>query len=106
VIRVALMCGAAYGSHLVLDWVAVDRNPPAGFQLLWPFSQAWFISGLDFFPETERRRFLSWPSIQTNLVAVAWESATLVPIVALLWLVRVKALARFAAQLSGRDHAP
>src|SRR4051794_29415220 len=34
--RIAWMCGAAYGSHLLLDWLAVDRFPPSGIQLLWP----------------------------------------------------------------------
>ena len=105
-LRVGLMCGAAYASHLFLDWLAVDRNPPAGIQLLWPFNSRWFISGVDVFPQTERREFFSWPSIATNVKAIAWEAATMLPILAALWLIRVKALARLATELSRGDHAP
>src|SRR5947207_9945889 len=36
VARVALMCAAAYASHLVLDWLAVDLYPPPGLRALWP----------------------------------------------------------------------
>src|SRR5581483_9005994 len=57
VARVALMCAAAYATHLVLDWVAVDHLPPYGLQALWPFSDRWFLSGWDLFRQTERRRF-------------------------------------------------
>ena len=105
VVRIALMCGAAYATHLLLDWLAVDRTPPAGIQLLWPFSPHWFISGLDIFPQTERRQFLSLPSMRTNLVSLVWESATLLPVLGLLWLIRIKALARLAAELSRSDHS-
>jgi membrane-bound metal-dependent hydrolase YbcI (DUF457 family) len=103
--RVALMCGAAYAGHLLLDWLAIDRTPPYGLQILWPFSQTWFISGADLFLQTERRQFLSVASIRTNLLAMAWESAILLPVLAGLWLVRVKTLARLAAQATGGDHA-
>jgi membrane-bound metal-dependent hydrolase YbcI (DUF457 family) len=104
VARIALMCGAAYGTHLLLDWLATDRTPPFGLQLLWPISREWFISGANLFPQTERQRLLSIPSLRTNLIAFAWETILLGPVVALLWLVRVKALARFSAKLPGGDH--
>jgi membrane-bound metal-dependent hydrolase YbcI (DUF457 family) len=86
--RVALMCGAAYASHLLLDWMAVDRNPPSGMQLLWPFSRAWFISGLDLFPPTQRYRIWSAAAMRTNVIACAWETALLLPIVMLLWVTK------------------
>lgn len=102
--RVALMCGAAYASHLLLDWLSIDRFPPRGLQILWPFSQEFFVSGLDVFVQTERRRIFSAETMRTNLYAMAWEAAMLAPLVLALWLVRVKALARFAPELTRRDH--
>ncbi len=102
--RVALMCGAAYAGHLLLDWLAVDHTPPFGLQLFWPFSRAWFISGADLFLQTERRRLFSADSLRTNLLAMAWETAILLPILLALWLVRVKALARFSTELTRGNH--
>jgi membrane-bound metal-dependent hydrolase YbcI (DUF457 family) len=104
--RVTLMCGAAYASHLLLDWLGVDRSPPPGLQLLWPFSRTWFISGVDLFVQTERRRLFSIASIRTNLFAMAWEAAVLLPVLAVLWLIRVKALARLSTQPARGDHPP
>ncbi len=40
----------------------------------------------------------------TNVRAILQELAILGPIVAALWLVRVKTLAGLAAKMSGRDH--
>ena len=103
--RVALMCAGAYATHLILDWMAVDTLPPYGIQAFWPFSARWLISGWDLFRQTERRHFLSASAIWINLEAIAQEIAILAPIVVVLWLVRVKALARLAPELSGRHHA-
>lgn len=44
----------AWASHLLMDWLGADPSRPAGLQLLWPFSDAYFISGFDYFPATER----------------------------------------------------
>jgi len=104
-IRVAFMCAAAYATHLVLDWLAVDALPPYGIQAFWPFSDAWVISGWNLFQQTERRHFLSAATMWTNLQAMAQEMAILAPVVLVLWLVRVKALARLSAQMSRGDHS-
>jgi membrane-bound metal-dependent hydrolase YbcI (DUF457 family) len=104
VVRVASMCAAAYGTHLVLDWLAVDLLPPYGIQALWPFSDAWYMSHWIVFRQTERADFFSAPTLRLNGLAVAQELAILGPIVAAIWLVRVKALARLAAQMSRGDH--
>jgi inner membrane protein len=106
ILRVSATCGLAYATHLVLDWLAIDTREPFGLQALWPFSQEWFISGANLFPRTERRAILSLPSIRTNLNALAWETAIMLPIVVLLWRIRVKTLAGLAAEVSRRDHAP
>ena len=105
ILRIGLMCAAAYGSHLFLDWLSVDTSFPYGLQALWPFSDGWYISGLDLFPGTERRHLLSLAAFRTNLIAVSHEAAILLPVLGLLWLVRVKALAGLATELAGRHHA-
>ena len=104
ILRVALTCGAAYATHLVLDWLAVDPTPPFGIQLFWPMSDRWYISGLDLFPPTERRTLLTSHSLAINAFAIARETLVLAPIAMAAWLVRVKALARLPAQLSCRHH--
>jgi membrane-bound metal-dependent hydrolase YbcI (DUF457 family) len=105
VLRVATTCAVAYGTHLLLDWLAADTYLPSGIQAFWPFSHTWFISGVDLFPQTERQALLSAKSIRINSIALAWESAIMLPIAAGAWLVRVKALARLAAEPS-RSHHP
>jgi hypothetical protein len=61
---------------------------------------------VDLFPRTERARPFSLPSIRTNLIAMAWEMALLLPVLVVLWLVRVKALAGLATEMSGGHHPP
>src|SRR4051812_22949276 len=75
--RVAAVCTAAYASHLLLDWLAADPNPPRGVQLLWPFSQRWFISGLELFRGTARRNLFTARSLWINVTAIAQEIAIL-----------------------------
>jgi hypothetical protein len=102
--RSAVMCGTAYATHLFLDWLAIDRNFPYGLQVLWPFSQTWFISGVDLFPQTARSPLFSLHTWRVNLHAMLWETIILMPIVILVWLIRVKTLSRLAPQLAGRHH--
>ena len=102
--RTTLICAAAYASHLLLDWLGADTVPPRGIQLFWPFSDAWYISDWDVFPQTARQRFLTPPIIRQNVLAVCQELAILVPLLAVIWLIRVKALAGLSTQVSGRDH--
>ena len=92
--RVALMCGAAYATHLLLDWLQIDRNPPSGIQLLWPFSREWFISGADLFTRTERNDVWSAAALRINLIALAWETAILLPIVVVLWVTKRRFVTR------------
>jgi membrane-bound metal-dependent hydrolase YbcI (DUF457 family) len=105
VARVALMCAAAYATHLLLDWLSVDLSTPRGIQALWPFRFEWFISGLDLFPQTERRQLWTVATTVKNVRAILQEVVILGPLAAALWLVRVKALAGLASEVAGRDHA-
>jgi inner membrane protein len=102
--RVGLICAAAYASHLVLDWLGADQYPPGGIQLLWPFGHHFFKSGWDLFDQTERQRLFANDVMIQNIRAVGKEIAMLAPITVALWLIRVKALARFPSELARRDH--
>ena len=82
--RTAFICGLAYASHLLLDWLGADPNPPSGIQALWPFSHEWFISPWTVFPGTERRHFFTMAALATNFRALAVEIGLLAPIVGLL----------------------
>jgi membrane-bound metal-dependent hydrolase YbcI (DUF457 family) len=73
VVRTALTCGAAYTTHLLLDWLAVDPNAPSGIQLFW-------------FPPTERSPLLAWRSLWVNVRAAVFESGCLLPVLAVLRL--------------------
>jgi membrane-bound metal-dependent hydrolase YbcI (DUF457 family) len=104
--KIVLTYMAAYASHLLLDWLQADPTPPLGLQLLWPFSSTWFISGWSVFRATERRHFLELATMKRNIVAMLQELVILAPVMAALWLVRVKALARLAAEMPRGDHSP
>ena len=106
VLRVAMICAAAYGSHLLLDWLAVDRRMPYGLQALWPFSDGWYVSGLDLFPQTERRNLLSFATLRINARAMSYETAVMLPVLILVWLVRVKTVTRLPTEAARRYHAP
>jgi membrane-bound metal-dependent hydrolase YbcI (DUF457 family) len=106
VLRVAMICAAAYGSHLLLDWLAIDRRTPYGLQVWWPFSDGWYVSGLDFFPQTERRNLLSLATLLINAKAMSYETAVMLPVLGLLWLVRVKTVTRLSTEAARRHHAP
>jgi membrane-bound metal-dependent hydrolase YbcI (DUF457 family) len=68
----ALAFGAAYGSHILLDWLTVDTRPPIGGQFLWPFSDGYMIAPVTIFSEIfldGRTRlgflesFFAWPVV-------------------------------------------
>jgi membrane-bound metal-dependent hydrolase YbcI (DUF457 family) len=86
--RIALICGAAWGSHMLVDWLGQDQNYPRGVQALWPFSDRWFISDWDVFRNTERSEPFSLPTIRYNLITALAELLLLGPILAVLWVRR------------------
>jgi membrane-bound metal-dependent hydrolase YbcI (DUF457 family) len=78
---------AAHASHLLLDWLGVDRFTNPGIQLLWPFSDAFYISDVNLFPPVERR--ITRPeALGVNLTAALTELALLGPVAAAAWFVR------------------
>jgi membrane-bound metal-dependent hydrolase YbcI (DUF457 family) len=49
-LRIWLVCFAAYGSHLLLDYFGTDARLPIGIPLLWPLSNATWISPVPILP--------------------------------------------------------
>ncbi|MEO5822572.1 MAG: metal-dependent hydrolase [Vicinamibacteraceae bacterium] len=83
----AIAAAAAYGSHLLLDWLGDDRSVPIGIRALWPFTDAYFQSAFRWFPPVERRYWL--PGFWTaNLRAIGWEMLVLSPLVLLALVAR------------------
>jgi membrane-bound metal-dependent hydrolase YbcI (DUF457 family) len=106
VLRVVMMCSTAYATHILLDWLGADDFAPYGIRALWPFDDGWYISHLQVFRGTQRFYMTFGEAVRANVLAIAQEILILGPIVVALWLVRVEALARLAAQMSRRDHTP
>jgi inner membrane protein len=88
VVRVALVCAAAHGSHVLLDWLAIDNFPPHGVQALWPFSHEFYISGAGLFRQTQRRAFFGLAAMRANALAVGQELVILGPIAYAAWWAR------------------
>ncbi|MSO56206.1 MAG: metal-dependent hydrolase [Acidobacteria bacterium] len=84
-LRIALTIAAAYGSHLLLDWMGMDNSTPPGMMALWPFSSRFYISGIDFFGEVSRRYWNPDEFIIGNLRVAAWEVLALGPVAGIAW---------------------
>jgi len=80
----AFAVAAAYGSHVLLDWLGNDTSPPIGIMALWPFSDGFYQSNLHVFMAISRRYWLAsfWSH---NLTAAAWELALLGPPTLIIW---------------------
>lgn len=91
-----LAAGAAYGSHILFDWMGNDTTPPIGIMALWPFSSDYYESDVHWFMAITRRYWLPnfwWH----NTIAMLREVGTLTPLVLLIyWLRRRRAPARHA----------
>jgi inner membrane protein len=83
--RLGLAAGAAYGSHILLDWLGADTSPPIGVMALWPFSLDYYQSDIPVFAAVSRRYWISG-FIAHNLRAVAWELVILLPLVLLVFI--------------------
>jgi hypothetical protein len=81
-------CGIAFGSHLFLDWLGHDGTPPLGLMALWPFSDAYHVSGMDVFADVSRRYWKLDEFILGNARTISREVAILLPVAALAWILR------------------
>ena len=71
---------ALLGSHLLADWLTVDRSPPIGFMLAWPFSDHFYHAAFAFFPPPAKQTWADVWSLQ-NLRLVLVEAALTLPLV-------------------------
>ena len=80
----AFAVAAAYGSHVLFDWLGNDTTPPIGIMALWPFSDGFYQSNVHLFMAISRRYWLDnfWTH---NLTAVAWELVLLGPPTLIIW---------------------
>jgi membrane-bound metal-dependent hydrolase YbcI (DUF457 family) len=84
----ATVCGLAWGSHVMLDWLGKDSSPPQGIMMLWPISEQYYESGADVFSEVSRRYWKPDEFIVGNLGSVAREVLILGPVLLLAWYLR------------------
>jgi membrane-bound metal-dependent hydrolase YbcI (DUF457 family) len=99
--RLGLAAGAAYGTHVLLDWLGTDTTPPIGIMALWPFSQAFYESRLHLFFAVSRR-FPTREFWVQNTRALLRELAVLVPPAALAGWWRLSQAAGVRRTGSGR----
>jgi len=90
----ALACAAAWGSHVLLDWLGHDSSPPVGLMALWPFTDTYIYSGLDLFGDVSRRYWRPREFIIGNAAAVLRELLILAPPAALAFWLRRRAYGR------------
>lgn len=89
-LRVAIACGLAYASHVLLDWLGSDTSAPIGIMALWPWSSAFYQSHAEWFLASDRRYWLPG-FVSRNLYALMWELIILVPLLAAtVWLRRAR----------------
>ena len=77
--RVWVASGAAYGSHVLLDWLGIDTVAPFGLTALWPFDPGYYQLGSPLFYPVCREYWLAecWRSLAW---AVGWELLLLGPL--------------------------
>jgi inner membrane protein len=86
--RFAVACLAAYGSHVLLDWLGTDASPPLGIMAFWPFSRAYYESDLHVFMAISRRYYQGWVFVEQNVRALGLEVAFLAPVFLLVFVFR------------------
>jgi membrane-bound metal-dependent hydrolase YbcI (DUF457 family) len=90
----SLGLGAALGwtTHVALDYLGRDTNPPIGVMALWPLSPAYLKFPWPVFLDVGRT--LTWVTVGHNAVAVAWEVTLLAPLAFVAWRWRRPSLPR------------
>ena len=95
----------SHASHLLLDWLGVDRFTNPGIQVFWPFSDAFYISDVNLFPPVERR-IMRPDAFAVNLTAALTELVVMGPIAAAAWLVRRTRRSRVRTFAPGAPQRP
>ena len=100
VLATTVACGIAFGSHIFLDWLGHDSSLPIGVKALWPFSDAYYISGTDLFADVSRRYWNPKEFIFQNARSIGRELAILLPVAVLGWLLRATSTGRSPSRSS------
>jgi hypothetical protein len=82
-VRGALAASLAWLSHVSLDYLGNDSNPPIGLMALWPFTSAYYKFPWPVFLDIGRS--LEWQTLLNNLVAASWEAVLLLPLLWMAW---------------------
>lgn len=82
--------GAAWLSHLLLDYLNRDTSPPIGLMAFWPFDSGHYNVPWPLFLDIGRT--LTWETLWHNAVAVSWELLVLLPLVLIARRHRLRAL--------------
>lgn len=80
-LRVGVFGAAAYGSHVLLDWLGTDPGQPSGVMVFWPFSDEFYVSDPSLFLRVCREWWLLG-CLTHNVQAVVWELIVLLPLAA------------------------
>jgi len=70
--RAWLLLAAAGLTHLLLDLLVVDLNPPVGFPFFWPLSPERFHASITLFPGIDRAVIFSRRNLHELLAELAW----------------------------------
>ena len=87
-VRLGAVAAVAWLSHILLDFLNLDTNPPIGVMALWPLSRGYFKFPVPLFLDIGRT--LDWATVRHDALAAAWEAAVLLPALALAWRRRVR----------------
>ena len=84
-----LTVSAAYGSHVLFDWIGVDSGPPLGVEVFWPLSEQYYQAEFLLFFRI-CRDYADPDCWSHNAMALGWELIILVPLTgAVVWMHRV-----------------
>ena len=89
-LAVGWSAGLAWVTHLVLDYLSRDTQPPIGLMALWPFDAGYYKFPWPLFLDVGRS--LGWATVRHNLMAVGWELVVLFPAVILVGIHRRRSL--------------
>ena len=85
-VRWGIWASALYGCHVLMDLLVDDPGPPFGAQVLWPFSEKYFISPITPFASFEyfdpTRGMLNTMLSSHNLMTALKEILLLAPLIA------------------------
>lgn len=85
-LALSLAVGAAWSSHVLLDYLNRDTNPPIGIMALWPFSLGYYKFPWPVFLDIGRT--LEWVTVWNNTLAATWEAVVLLPLLLAAWRFR------------------